>query len=311
MTSHYIRKKMLKKLIIFTLMCLTSLNTYANSIEILKEKINNILESKQATVGVSIHGSDAEPILSINGDIRIPMQSVFKYHLAVAALHQVDQGLWSLEDQITITPEDLDNGLWSPIRKKYPKGTRLTLSEVIKYTVAVSDNTGCDILIRMLGGPKVIEKYFHQLGINNIAIKYNEVTMQEVWQRQYQNWTTANAANRALSKFYNNENKLLTSDSHQFLWDVMKSAKTGQKTIRAGVPKGAVVAHKTGHSGKNDKGVTAAQNDIGIVFLADGNFYYLSVLVSDSVETAEVNKKIISDISNLTWHFFTKDVFVE
>ena len=69
----------------------------------------------------------------------------------------------------------------------------------------------------MLGGPKVIEKYFHQSGITNIAIKYDEETMQKVWERQYENWTTANAANIALSKLHKNNSQLLTSDSHQFL----------------------------------------------------------------------------------------------
>lgn len=297
---------MIRKLITIALFYLCSLSVYGSSIESLKADIITLLESKKATVGVSIYGSNGEHMLSINGDARIPMQSVFKYHLAVATLHQVDQGRWSLEDKITITPEDLDNGLWSPIRKKYPKGAKLTLSEVIKYTVAVSDNVGCDILIRMLGGPKVIEKYFHQSGITNIAIKYDEETMQEIWERQYENWTTANAANIALSKFHKNNSQLLTSDSHQFLWDVMKSSKTGRKTIRAGVPKGTVVAHKTGHSGKNDTGMTAAQNDIGVVFLPDGSIYYLSILVSNSLETPEINKKIISDISNLAWKFFSK-----
>ncbi len=302
---------MINKLLTITLLYLFSLNTYGSSIESLKVDINSVLKSKKATVGVSIYGSNGEHILSINGDTRLPMQSVFKYHLAVATLHQVDQGRWSLEDKITITPEDLDNGLWSPIRKKYPKGAKLTLSEVIKYTVAVSDNVGCDILIRMLGGPEVIEKYFHESGITNIAIKYDEETMQKVWERQYENWTTANAANRALSQFHKNSSQLLTSDSHQFLWDVMKSSKTGQKTIKAGVPEGTVVAHKTGHSGKNDIGMTAAQNDIGVVFLPDGSIYYLSILVSDSLEIPEVNRKIISDISKLAWIFFKKNNSVE
>ena len=298
---------MIQKLLIVTLMCLCSLSTYGSSTESLKAGIHSILASKNAIVGVSIFNSDGRHILSINGNSHLPMQSVFKFHLAVAALHQVDQGRWSLEDIITITPKDLDNGLWSPIRKKYPNGTMLTLADVIEYTIAVSDNVGCDILIKMLGGPKVIEEYFHQSGIVDIGIKYDEETMHAVWVRQYENWTTANAANMALNTFHNNEDRLLTSNSHQFLWDVMKGSKTGKKTIRAGVPKGTVVAHKTGHSGNNDAGLTAAQNDIGVVFLPDGSFYYLSVLVSDSLEKAEVNQKIISDISKLTWNYFSTE----
>ena len=84
----------------------------------------------------------------------------------------------------------------------------------------------------------------------------------------------------------------------------MKSSKTGRKTIKAGVPEDTVVAHKTGSSGKNNVGLTGAQNDIGIVFLPDGSHYYLSVLVSDSTEEKSEIKRIISQISRLTWLFF-------
>lgn len=293
----------------FALLCVLSCSftAYGSSIESLKTDIDTFLKSKQATVGVAIFDQKGESLISINGDKRLPMQSVFKYHIAVAFLQQVDQGKWSLEDKVTITPEDLDNGLWSPIRKKYPKGGDLTLAEIIKYTVAVSDNVGCDVLIRMLGGPKALEAYFHKVGIKDIAIKYNEELMQMVWERQFENWTTANAANKALNKFYMNNDQLLSDESHLFLWNVMKSSKTGSKTIRAGVPEGTVVAHKTGHSGKNSEGITAAQNDIGIVFLPNGEHYYLSVLVSDSRETSEKNKKMISHISHLAWQFFNRN----
>jgi beta-lactamase class A/beta-lactamase class A VEB len=71
------------------------------------------------------------------------------------------------------------------------------------------------------------------------------------------------------------------------------------------------VAHKTGHSGKNNEGVTGAQNDIGIIFLPDGRHYYLSILVSNSVEIGEVNRQIISGITKLTWQFFIKNEVIE
>ena len=45
------------------------------------------------------------------------MQSVFKYHLALAVLNLVDKGSLSLTDKITITKKDLDNNLYNPIRK--------------------------------------------------------------------------------------------------------------------------------------------------------------------------------------------------
>jgi len=295
------------KILLLIIAFVCSFQSYAKSVELLKQQIHSVLAGKSATVGVAILGEDSRDYLSINGNKRLVMHSVFKYHLALAVLEQVDNGNMNLADEITITKKDLDNNLWSPIRIKYPNGVSLSLAEILKYTVASSDNVGCDLLFRMLGGPKVVETFLHQKGVTDIAILYDEMTQQAVWERQYENWTTAEASITALKLFYENNGNLLSPDSHRFLWDTMKASPYGKKGIIGKLPKGTIVAHKTGHSGQNKVGLTAAQNDIGIVFLPDGSHFYISVFVGDSLESPEVNKKIISDISKLAWDYFKKD----
>jgi len=291
-------------ILLIILFSLTFSHSKGQSIDTLKQQINRILADKDAMVGIAIMGPNPNDTLSINGDVHLPLQSVFKYHLALAVLNQVDKGKMNLKDKITITAADLNNNLWSPIRKKHPKGAELTLAEIIKYTVAYSDNVGCDLLFKLAGGPNAVESYLHQMGIMELAIKYNEGTQQSVWERQYENWTTAKAANKALKIFFENSNQQLTPESYNFLWKVMKGSKTGKTTIKAFLPHNPEVAHKTGHSGKNKDGLTGAQNDIGIIFLPNGTYFYLSVLVSDSKEDSEVNQKIIADIAKLTWDYF-------
>ena len=281
-----------------------SLQCEAKNLDSLTSSIKAILDSKDATVGVSIMTGNASDSLSINGDRPLPMQSVFKYHLALAVLSKIDQGELSFSDMVTITQKDLDNKLWSPIRKRYPEGTILTLAEVLKYTVAYSDNVGCDLLFKIIEGPKAVERFLHQSGVTEIAIEFNEFEQQKQWRRQYQNWTTANGANEALRLFYENKQGLLSAKSHEFLWNTMKSSNTGKKLIRGKLPKGTSVAHKTGYSGVNEQGITGARNDIGIVFLPDGRYYYLSVFVSDSSEKSHVNQAIIAEIAKLTWDYF-------
>ena len=81
------------------------------------------------------------------------MQSVYKYPLALAILNQVDKGIFSLEQKIHIKKEDLLPDTWSPLRKKYPDGNAdITLDELLNITVSQSDNNGCDILFRLIGG---------------------------------------------------------------------------------------------------------------------------------------------------------------
>ncbi len=282
--------------------------TKAQSIENLRQEINQVLENKSATVGLAIKGVNSKDTISINGDKHLPMQSVFKFHLALAVLHEVDQEKFSLNKIISINKEKMDtySHLWSPLRKKYPDGAELTLAEIIKYTVSLSDNLGCDILFDLIGGPKVVETYLHELGIKDITIVHKEIDMQAKWERQYENWTTANASNQVLQLFFENNERLLSSESYQFLFGVLKATKTGGKSIRGLLPKESVVAHKTGYSGKNDDGLTGALNNIGIVFLPDNSHFYLSVFVSNSEESDETNQKIIAEIARLAWDYFGK-----
>jgi len=298
----------IKKVLFILFFSITIVSSKAQSIDNLKQKINKVLANNSATVGVSIKGLRPQDNLSINGDKHLPMQSVYKYHLALTVLHQVDQGKFSLDQKILIDKKlvDLYTNLWSPLREKYPNGAELPLAEILEYTVALSDNLGCDLLFKLVGGTSYVQSYFHENGIKDIAIVHNELVMQAKWKNQYENWTTSNAANQALRLFYEKGNKLLKPNSYNFLLKTLKATKTGKKSIRGFLPKNTTVAHKTGHSGKNKVGLTGALNDIGIIFLPDDSYFYLSVLVSDSMEDSAATQKIIADIAKLTWDYFHK-----
>ncbi|WP_318310122.1 class A beta-lactamase, subclass A2 [Flagellimonas crocea] len=278
---------------------------HCQEIETLKYEIQDLIKNKKSIVGVAINGMNATDTLSINGDVQFPMQSVFKFPIALATLSEIDKENLSLDQEIEINKDDLLPGLWSPIQEKYPNGTVLTLAEIIQYTVALSDNVGCDVLLKLLGGPEVVESYFSSLGFKDFAVKINEKTMQSNWELQFQNWTTPKEANKILVSFYENKNELLSKVSYDFIWKVMKSTKTGKNRLKGQLPKEITAAHKTGWSGKHkETGVTAAVNDIGIVFLPNGNYYIISVFITSSSESLETNEKIIADISRASWDYF-------
>jgi beta-lactamase class A len=85
----------------------------------------------------------------------------------------------------------------------------------------------------------------------------------------------------------------------------MRETETGKKRLKGQLPEKTIVAHKTGSSGANKSGLTAAVNDIGIVYLPNGQHFIISVFVTDSKEDAENNEKIIADITKVTWDYFT------
>lgn len=296
----------MKRLFHFTplLFLIISCQTFAQTTDALRQKLQQIITTKNAVVGVSVIGSNGKDSLSFNGNDHFPLQSVFKFHIALAVLSEIDKGKFSFNQKIKIERKDLLPNLYSPLRDDYPNGATLPISKIIEYMVSQSDNVGCEVLLRLMGGPEIIEKYFKDNEFKDISIKINEEVQQANWDLQFQNWTTPNAANETLIRFYYNKTKLLSKKSHNFIWKIMKETETGKKRIKGQLPKGTIVAHKTGSSGANKGGLTAAVNDIGIVFLPNGQHYFISVFVSNSTENAETNEKIIADISKATWDYF-------
>ena len=286
------------------ILCITC-HTSAQTTDTLRQKIQKIILAKNAIVGVSLIGNNGHDTLSINGDSHFPMQSVFKFHIALTVLSQIDKGKLALDQKIKIDKKDLLPNLYSPIRDDYPNGTTLTISKILEYTVSKSDNVGCEILLRLIGGAKVVEDYFVKNNFKDVSIKVNEEEQQSDWKLQFLNWTTPKAANKILASFYYNKEKLLSEKSYNFIWKVMKETETGEKRLKGQLPDNTIVAHKTGSSGTNKEGLTAAVNDIGIVFLPKGEHFFISVFVTNSKENAETNEKIIADISKVAWDYFT------
>ena len=293
----------MKKLTILFL--LISIFSCAQKAE-LKKEISKITEGKKATVAVSVLGIDFPfQYNNNNAEKKLPMQSVFKYHIALAVLDLVDQGKLSLDQKVFIKKSELLPNTWSPIREKNPEGNfEMPISELIEYSVAMSDNVGCDVLLRLIGGPKVVNDYIVSKGVKNTQIVYNEELMQSAWKNQFENYTTMKSATRLLKDFY--KGKILSKKSTEFLLAVMYRTSTGLNKIVEQLPKYAKVAHKTGSSGKNDAGLTGAENDIAIITLPNGKTYAIAIFVSDSMETWEVNCKMISDISKMVFENLEK-----
>ena len=293
----------MKKITILFL--LISIFSFAQKAE-LKKEISKITEGKKATVAVSVLGIDFPfQYNNNNAEKKLPMQSVFKYHIALAVLDLVDQGKLSLDQKVFIKKSELLPNTWSPIREKNPEGNfEMPISELIEYSVAMSDNVGCDVLLRLIGGPKVVNDYIVSKGVKNTQIVYNEELMQSAWKNQYENYTTMKSATRLLKDFY--KGKILSKKSTEFLLGVMYRTSTGLNKIVEQLPKYAKVAHKTGSSGKNDAGLTGAENDIAIITLPNGKTYAIAIFVSDSTESYDVNCKMISDISKVVFEILEK-----
>jgi beta-lactamase class A len=270
----------------------------------LRQKIEQVARAARGDVGVAVLHLERGDTLSVRGKGHFPTQSVYKFPVAMAVLHQVDRGKLSLDQKIHLTRRDLLPNTHSPLRDKYPDAdVNVSLAEILRYTVSLSDNNGCDVLFRLLGGTGAVDQYVRSLGVKGMAIAATEEQMHQAWDVQYTNWSEPVAMAALLKVFY--ERKHLSRASADLLWKLMVETPTGAGRIKGLLPKETVVAHKTGTSGTNDQGVAAATNDAGIVTLPNGEHVAIVVFVANATADLKTREEVIARISRAVWDEFT------
>jgi beta-lactamase class A len=227
------------------------------------------------------------------------MQSVYKFPIAMAVLHEVDAGKLALDRPVRIEQREIvPPGLHSPIRDRFPEGGSLPLREILRYAISESDGTASDVLLRLAGGPTRVQAYLEGLGIHAVRVATSEREMSRGPRVQYRNWAQPEEMLMLLRAFH--QQRGLTPASTELLRQWMTDTQTGLNRLRGLLPESAVVAHKTGTSG-TVRGFTAATNDVGIVTLPDGRHVAIAVFVSDSRASSEIREGVIARIARAAW----------
>ena len=101
------------------------------------------------------------------------------------------------------------------------------------------------------------------------------------------------------------KNSVLSEEEPEaFLWRLMVGDEgrfdaREPKRLKGSLPPGVIVGHKTGTSGKNDKGVSAAVNDIGILVLPNGRHIAIAVLITAAAAPDEASERVIAELARL------------
>jgi len=272
--------------------------------QVLRKQIEQIAKPVKGIVGVSVRNVETGDTVSYNGKARLVLHSVMKFPIALTVLHLVDTGKLQLNQIIHVKKRDWDKGIWSPIRDQNPKGGDFTISTLLNYMIAQSDNGACDILLKLLDGPKTVQTYMLQIGIRGIAIRTSEAEMAASWELQYTNWCKPVEMTELLNMFYNG--KVLARPTTDTLYKMMLGTTTGPKRLKGLLPAGTLIAHKTGSSPTNAEGLSPATNDVGIITLPNGKHIIISVFVCNSTNDEATREATIAKIGKAVYDYYSK-----
>jgi beta-lactamase class A len=227
------------------------------------------------------------------------MQSVFKLPLALTILHEVEDGKFFLDQPIRFLPQDrILPKPYSPLQDKYPDaGVDVPLRTLLQMTVALSDNTAADILLRLAGGPQAVSDYIASLGITGFHLQDGERELHRDSALQYRNWFEPRGAVQLLRRI--SDHSPLTTEHNELLVSWMRATLPTNR-LQGDLPKGTIVAHRSGTSDV-DNGIAHATNDIGLITMPDGRQLAIAVFLTDSTADKETREKVIAQVGRAVY----------
>ncbi|PEA78250.1 class A beta-lactamase BlaIII [Bacillus wiedmannii] len=239
-----------------------------------------------AKLGIYALDTGTNQTIAYHSDDRFAFASTSK-SLAVGALLRKNS-LEALDQRITYTHEDLSN--YNPITEKHVD-TGMTLKELADASVRYSDSTAHNLILKQLGGPSEFEKILREMGDTVTTSERFEPELNEVHPGETHDTSTPEAIAKTLQSF--TLGTALPIEKRELLVDWMKRNTTGDKLIRAGVPKGLEVADKTG------AGSYGTRNDIAIIWPPNKKPIVLAILSNHDKEDAKYDDKLIADATKV------------
>jgi len=227
----------------------------ASAAESAPARLAALEQSAGGRLGVAVLDTGSGRQVLHRADERFAFCSTFKTMVAAAILARSQKEAGLLERRIQYTRAELVT--YSPETEQH-LADGMTVAELCKATIQVSDNTAANLLMKVLGGPQAVTAYARSIGDREFRLDRWETELNSAIPGDPRDTTTPAAMMQSVQRLLLGD--ALGAPRRKQLVDWMVGTLTGDERIRAGSPAGAIVADKTG---TGSYGVT---NDIGVVW---------------------------------------------
>jgi len=213
-----------------------------------EQQLRALIAGKSADVGIAALDLNTGESVSIKGDTPFPMASTVKVAIAALYLSQVDHGRKTLDDKIG----------GQPVRK------------LMARMLIHSDNRAADILFKDVGGPRAVHQWLTANGIHGVRVDRTIAQLlgdkRDLWDNR--DSSTPKAMVHLLQGIY--KAQLIKPASRNYLLDLMARCATGRNRMKAMLPSGTPVEHKTGT-------LNGLSDDVGFITMPDGHRIIVAV----------------------------------
>ena len=302
----------------------------------LQSNLDRLSASYSGRLGVCVLGDSERAPVCVRGNETFPLQSVMKLIVGAAVLDAVDQGEIRLGNEIEVNPNHISPGPEDFANLVTHQGVyKATVEELLRRSIVDSDSTSVDVLIDYIGGVGTVQNFIARKSLSGIRVDRTERELQSdsvglSWKPEYSDLRKFDAAVESLPVNRRNEawrahvvdprdratplgmvdflralieGRLLSDSSTEKLLSIMAQTATGKDRLRAGIPTGWEIAHKTG-TGRTWEGETETTNDVGIITAPDGTKIALAVFLARSRSTAEDQAAVLARVASLVCKYY-------
>jgi beta-lactamase class A len=201
-------------------------------------------------IGVYAENLASGAKLAWRADERFVMCSTFKASLAACVLARVDRGEEKLAAMVSYGQADLLD--YAPAAKQNLAAGAMSVADMCKAIVELSDNSCANLLLARIGGPSTLTAFWRSLGDTISQLDHNEPELNRSPPGDPHDTTTPAAMVGNLKRLVIGE--ALSPASRAQLIEWMVGCKTGAKRLRSGLPAAWTIGDKTGNNGADASG---------------------------------------------------------
>ncbi len=223
------------------------------------------------------------------GDERFAMCSTFKVLAAALILSRVDQKQESLDRRIFYSAQQVVT--YSPETSKHADGDGMTLGEICKAGLTLSDNTAANLMLETFGGPPALTQFARAIGDTVTRLDRMETALNEATPGDPRDTTTPSAMAGNLQRIILGD--VLSPQSRDQMIQWMTTNKTGDARLRAGLPGDWRIGDRTG------SGAHAATNDIAVIWPKGRGPVIVTVYYAESSASDNQRNEVLAAVGRL------------
>jgi beta-lactamase class A len=301
----------------------------------LQRELTTLAQNFDGEVGIAVTKAGCQWTVGERLGQLFPQQSVSKLWVSLSVLDAVDRRNLTLDQGVTIGLNDLT--LFNqPLRAAVIEQGHVVLPVVglMSEALIFSDNTANDRLLWTVGGPDRVRATLKRKGIAGIRFGPGERLLQSQtagipWTQNLslgRNFEQARvrlpmpAREAALERYIADpmdgaspdgiaralaglaSGQLLSPSSTAVMMDILSRTHSGPRRLKAGVPEGWHVFHKTG-TGQELGGLSTGYNDVGVMRAPDGSYYGIAVLIRRTRQPIPVRMDLMQGVSRAVAQF--------